>query len=544
MTRNRIEQHSQRLSSVLALVALFFNPLSVFADTSTNVTVSVDAAKVVQTVDGRVFGLNTAAWDSHLDEPETKRLVGAAGVQALRYPGGSWADGFDFTKSVFHGMPVTSQFADLCAATKSQGYIIVNYGSGTPEMAAAWVAYCNASPKSAVKIGVDEKGRDWKTAGYWAALRAALPLIADDSLNLLRASRPKPFGIRYWEIGNECYGSWEGDGHLVKHDGVVYAQFYARASGLMKSIDPTVKTGAVVTAGEDDWGSQQETVPNPVTGKLHKGWTAITLSTLNGLGVTPDFAVYHDYPEQPGQENDASLLHSSGHWISDANALRLIFNQYLGAARGSRVELDCTENNCTTFNPGKQSTSLVDGLFYADSLGSLLQTEFRALLWWDLHNGIDEKRNNSPALYGWRQYGDYGFLSSESKSLGVTENTPYPTYFAFKLGSLFARAGDKIIAAQSSSSDLAVYACHQKQGGLSLLLINKSPESAMTTKIALAGFTPQGMARTWQYGEAQDTAQSKGASVDLASGRLAEPGKTFAAQLPPYSMTVILLQKK
>ena len=508
------------------------------------VTVEVDTAKTIQVVDPRVFGLNTAAWDGHLDEPRTKHLVAAAGVQALRYPGGSWADTFDFTKRVFPEMPVTSQFADLCAFSHAQGYIIANYGSGTPQMAAAWVAYCNASPQSRIIIGRDETGRDWKTAGYWASLRAAAPLAADDGLNLLRASHPALFGIRMWEIGNECYGSWESDSHLLKHDGVMYAQFFAHTTALIKRVDPQCKTGLVVTAGEDDWGSQQETVTNPVTGKQHKGWTAVALSTLRGLGVTPDFAVYHCYPEQPGQENDFFLLHSSTHWATDASALRTMLTQYLGQSQGSRVELDCTENNCTTFNPGKQATSLVDGLFYADSLGSLMQTEFRALIWWDLHNGIDPNRNNSDALYGWRKYGDYGILSSESKALGVTENTPYPAYFAFKLGALFARGGDKIVDARSYNPDLAAYACRKQSGQLSLLLINKTPSSSMTAQIHLTGFTSKKSARSWQYGEAQDTAQSQGESVDIVQTNVSVSGKTLTVQLPPYSMTVILMQKK
>ena len=84
----------------------------------------------------------------------------------------------------------------------------------TPEMAAAWVAYANAGSTllgtgADVTLGVDSAGTDWKTAGYWSALRAAAPLGLDDGRNFLRLNHAAPFAYKYWEVGNECYGSWE-----------------------------------------------------------------------------------------------------------------------------------------------------------------------------------------------------------------------------------------------------------------------------------------------------------------------------------------------
>jgi hypothetical protein len=89
--------------------------------------------------------------------------------------------------------------------------------------------------------------------------------------------------------------------------------------------------------------------------------------------------------------------------------------------QAASVELVCTENNSVYSNPGKQTTSLVNGLFYADSVGQILQTEFNTLMWWILRNAQETGNNNSPSLYGWRQYGDYGMLSGQ--------NDPYPTYY-------------------------------------------------------------------------------------------------------------------
>ena len=44
----------------------------------------------------------------------------------------------------------------------------------------------NGRTFGATVIGTDSMGRDWKTAGYWAGLRASSPLAKDDGLNFLR----------------------------------------------------------------------------------------------------------------------------------------------------------------------------------------------------------------------------------------------------------------------------------------------------------------------------------------------------------------------
>src|SRR4029079_7881514 len=102
-------------------------------------------------------------------------------------------------------------------------------------------------------------------------------------------------------------------------------------------------------------------------GQVHNGWTPVMLTTLRSLGVTPDFLIHHSYLQGPGLEGDAALLQSARIWTSDAANLRQMLTDYLGAA-GAGVELACTEHNSVYTNPGKQSTSLVNGLFLADTI--------------------------------------------------------------------------------------------------------------------------------------------------------------------------------
>ena len=263
--------------------------------TPATVHVAVNASQSLQTIDSRVFGVNTAIYDPYLGSANTQTLMTAAGARAFRFPGGSQSDEYDWTTPQ-SGQSTTPTYGSLVNALAAQAFIIVNYGSGSPQMAAAWVAYCNATTSSTVNIGLDNAGRDWKTASYWAALRGASPITPDDGLNFLRVGHAAPYGVHHWELGNECYGTWENDTHTPKQDPVLYAGFAQSATALMKQVDPTIVTGIVITAGEDDWGNQTETVTNPVTGVSHKGWTSNVLATLNAAGFVPDFVILHNYP--------------------------------------------------------------------------------------------------------------------------------------------------------------------------------------------------------------------------------------------------------
>ncbi|HEY6329830.1 MAG TPA: alpha-L-arabinofuranosidase, partial [Blastocatellia bacterium] len=268
----------------------------------------------------------------------------------------------------------------------------------------------------------------------------------------------------------------------------------------------------------------------------HYGWTPVLLSTLVSMGVTPDFAIYHRYEQAPGQENDATLLQAAATWKDDAANLRMMLNDYLGQA-GASVELVCTENNSVYTNPGKQSTSIVNGLYLADSTGELMQTEFNSLVWWDLHNGRLFNDNNSPSLYGWRQYGDYGIMAPNNKS-------PYPTYYVKTLLSHFASGGDQVVTASSDNTLLAAYSVLGADGTLRLMVINKSPKATTTANIQLTGFNATGTATLFSYGIPQDNAaKNHKGSPDVAETSVSNVSSNFSYKFKPYSVSVLVLSQ-
>jgi hypothetical protein len=508
-------------------------------------TVTVDATQVVRSVNTQIQGVNIDWWDSTLNTSQTASMVEAAGLTAYREPAGSGADTFHFNVGPsYNGQGTAATFAQFIASVNGIGMVTVNYGTGSPQEAAAWLAYLNASPSSTVNIGYGEQWNstsstwvqvNWQTAGYWASLRAASPLATDDGLNFLRIGRTAPFNTYYFEVGNEVYGSWETDEHGsggdtgAPRDPATYIAFAKTFSILANEISPGVSIG--------------------VDGDGPDTWMADVLQQCAAQGFTPGFISDHNYMQEPGDESDSFLLQdtvadsaSSLSWAARSAGYRSQLTEYLGSA-GNNVELLATEFNSVSYDPGKQTTSLVNGLFVADSLGAILETSYDGSYIWDLRNGFDNTNNDSSSLYGWRQGGDYGIIGSSGSAPSTGTYVPYPTYFAEQLVSKIAHSGDTVVAVSGTSSTLSVYAVRQQDGDMDLLVINKSSTSTQSPTLSFTGFQPSGQATFWQYGEAQDTAQSQSTngSSTLANftQTLSVNGSSVTISFPAYSMTVV-----
>ena len=113
------------------------------------------------------LGLNAAPWD-YIYAANTSAgggvdviqpLLKAAGIGLLRYGGGSYADYYDWqtNTNIQNCLPydATASFTSSCSSSDSldfsqfsqqtraigaQSFVTVNYGSGTPALAAVWVA--------------------------------------------------------------------------------------------------------------------------------------------------------------------------------------------------------------------------------------------------------------------------------------------------------------------------------------------------------------------------------------------------------------------
>ena len=472
------------------------------------VNISLNTTQSVRTVDTRHFGVNLAMWDTFYDPPNhttTTALMQEMGTTIVRMPGGSLSDEYHWgsNKTLTNTWEWSASFADMVRVNTNAGvqaFIVVNYGSGTPQEAAGWVRHANITNN---------------------------------------------LGYKYWEIGNECYGSWETDTNAFHHDPYTYAVRASNYIAQMKAADPTIKIGVVSVPGEGSYSNQfngMHPAYNSRTAQTNFGWTPIMLATLKSMNVTPDFLIHHVYPEYTdgnnpagSSDNDVTLLQSTANWAADSASLRQMITDYFGIS-GTNIELVVTENNSDAGAQGRQSTSLVNGLYYADSFGQLLKTEFKGFVWWDLRNGTDTSGFFNSSIYGWRTYGDLGLVNGLS--------TRHPTFYAAKLTQWFARPGDKILTPTSDYSYLSAFAARRANGSVSLFVVNKSMVTNLNAQVALTGFTPVAAATLRSYGIVNDEAartNGPAASQDITTNSIANAGASFTYNFPKMSMTLFTL---
>ncbi|NOS72852.1 MAG: alpha-L-arabinofuranosidase [Verrucomicrobia bacterium] len=468
------------------------------------INVSIQTTQKLATADQRHFGVNIAQWDSHLKSPDnstSSSLLKEMGCLVVRMPGGSLSDEYHWAAPPVN--PWEASFGEMVRVSTNAGvqaFIVVNYGSGTPEEAAGWVRHSNITNN---------------------------------------------LGYKHWEIGNECYGLWERDTNAFDHDPYTYAIRASNYIAQMKAADPGIKIGVVSAPGENSFSNQFNYLHpayNSRTGQTNYGWTPIMLATLKSMNVTPDFLVHHHYPEYTAgnnpagsSDNDLTLLQSTGNWASDAASLRQMIADYFGTG-GTNIELVVTENNADAGVQGRQSTSIVNGLYYADSLAQLLKTEFKGFVWWDFRNGTDTGGYFDSTIYGWRTYGDLGMVNGPS--------TRHPTFYAAKLMQWFARPGDKILAATSDYQWLSTYAARRANGSITLLVVNKSQITDLNSQITLNGFTPASTAIVRSYGILNDeAARTNGPATakDISTNSVSIASASFTRSFPTYSMTLLTL---
>ncbi len=468
----------------LALTPLLFAVPS-FAQTTATVTVSAGAP--LGTIPATAVGVNTAVWDGNLLDPAVPGLLSSAGLTTLRFPGGSTSDVYHWqTQTLNDGgyLNAANTFDAFMGVAKQTGaapIITVNYGSnaagnggGDPAEAAAWVDYANTIKK---------------------------------------------YGVKYWEIGNEIYGNgeyggaWETDKHS-DHSPAAYGANVVLYADAMKAKDPAIKIG-VVLASPGDWPDGQS-----------PDWNS---GVLAACGAKIDFVVVHWYAQGPGSESDAGLLGDTSYLPAKTVKLRALIAKYCGA-NAPNVPIFVTETNSVSYNPGKQTVSLVNGLFAADNVMTWLESGVANVDWWDLHNGSQTINNNSASLFGMAEYGDYGLLSNGSGSEPAA-NTPFAPYYGLQMLSHLGKSGDQMVSASSSSPTVAVHAVKQAGGKLALLLINKDPNNAVAASISVAGFAPAAVSTVYSYGQGS-------AAITSASGTA---GVSFTQTLTPYSLSTVML---
>ncbi|MCL6545759.1 MAG: alpha-N-arabinofuranosidase, partial [Bryobacteraceae bacterium] len=211
--------------------------------------IKIDTDRVVSEVHPHVFGnfaehLGRVIYGGIFDEgsplsdengfrKDVMKAVQGLGVTILRWPGGNFVSGYNWRDGIgprdlrpkrpdyaWGGVESnrfgTDEFLLYCERAGVEPFIVINAGTGTVDEARFWVEYVNGD-------------RDT----YWANQRR-------------KNGREKPWGVKYWGLGNELDGPWQL-GHKNAED---YAKFALEAAKGMRWMDPSIK---LIAAGSSNF---------------------------------------------------------------------------------------------------------------------------------------------------------------------------------------------------------------------------------------------------------------------------------------------------
>jgi alpha-N-arabinofuranosidase len=202
-------------------------------------TCEVQADQPVGPVPPGVFGTNVEWFnngnglvnDRGQFDGQLVRLAGEQGITLVRFPGGTLSDFYHWKNGIGpqdrrptspHGSDSgrsvnrfgTPELMKFCGQIGANPLLTVNVGTGTPEEAAAWVAYCN-------QPGHAERAAD----GF-----------------------PEPFGVKLWEVGNELYLSGNDVERSITMPPEQYAARFLAFAKAMRAVDPRISLMAIGTA--------------------------------------------------------------------------------------------------------------------------------------------------------------------------------------------------------------------------------------------------------------------------------------------------------
>ncbi len=340
----------------------------------------LDARSSGPTVSRDAYGASIVTWYDFRQSFVNPSLR-KAGIGLARFPGGSESDAYHWEHggSLCDGMGYISPgstFDHLVTHTAGPLHIDVaitlNYGSNRA---------CNGG-------GEPSEAAAWVTE-----------------------AKNHGYQVPYWTVGNEVYGSWEYDLHPHPHDPATYSD--AVRTGYypaVKHADSQAKLGVVVD------------VPSDYT------WNDEVLKHAQPF----DFVELHYYPEYNVDSDKKLLGPDVDNFANDLSGLRSQMNT---AGLSKNMPIYLGEFNNDAGEEGKQSVSIVNGLYLGQILGTILNAGVPMATWWLAYGSCDESGDYSKRLYGWQHFGSEALFSDGlpdgdegcANTPKIPGGTPFPT---------------------------------------------------------------------------------------------------------------------
>jgi hypothetical protein len=489
------------------------------------------------------LGLNVAPWDyiyaadvsagGGLDTIQP--LLKAAGVGLLRYGGGSYADYYDWQTNTdiqtciwgnpygsFTGAPFPydttapftgascdntdslpfDQFSSQAKAIGAASFVTVNYGSGTPAEAAAWVSHSLSTPGDSVALW--EVGNE--NYGCW-------------EVNNLLAQAPEDFqgykpndysSVNGVDENPTCPQVTQGDAQGTQTLATSYAVNARQFMVAMKQADPAAQIGVPWAFGSDVAGAS---VPD------NSEWNN---TVLGQDGRYVSFVDAHYYPFSFGGATGGSNP-TDQQVLQSLTSVPSLYGQIRGEldARdpGAQVvvgETGVSNNETTTV------CTPAGALFAAGDVLSWLAAGAQSVDWWDMNNyGNTGATCTNP---------DYGMFTSDSPP------APETPYYGYVLASVLARPGALLgTLSTTDPADVLAYQSRLPGGQQAVAFINTNTSSAQTASFRAP---LQGQLKTWTYTAANQNVTNS----TIVQGTTSASSLASGITLPPESMVILETQ--
>ena len=455
----------------------------------TNIT--VNASTSVVTIPSEIYGNNMAPWVGTNNGSDATYVTAmqVSGCRNIRWPGGSWADILNWNNIVCQGsfdIP-TPQYITFLQKFGGQMHAICNFSG----------FWCNTQFTHTQAVSLATAWVTWNMTNTGSA----------------RA--------KYWDIGNENYGSWEQGGQGASGstlNGTVYGQYFVDYYKAMKAVDPSILIGAVGSPGSGDYNS----------------WTPKLLAAVKAAGVIPDYLIIHQYPGPSGTGSgvDASSLTNLNLPNSSKTSLDAMVSANLGSSYVGQVKYYNDEYN---INNGLSilMNEYVNALFCSQWMLESAKSGWIGCNLWATKNG------GSP---------DFGFINTST-------DVPFPNYYVFPM--LSGRFGNNMVNCSSSAATVRSYAATDASGNLTLFIVNNHPTNSMPANISVTGFTPASTGQAWVMlpsgssptGAPQEApglqinGNTNPSPANIASivGTSQATGSTFSVNLQPNEMLLLVI---
>lgn len=425
-------------------------------------TVTIDASSVITRIPRTIFGHNAVWWMGPLPAQavtDVKNLN--AGI--IRFPGGNSANNYFWNEEEGH-LPddVPNTAVNENGVTQPASYL---YGKTNLN----W--QFNLNNYYELLQSTNSKGIISVNYSYARYSTSATPLAnaAHLAAQWIRFDNGR---TKYWEIGNEHYGSWQAGYRINKaanKDGqpeIITGELYGNHANVFidsmrkaaADINKTIHIGVVLyeAAATESWQTQTT-----------KTWNA---GVLNASKNKADFYVIHNYYTSSGNENAMAILNSASTVTTEmAHFMGQEFQKY--GATPKPIALD----EWNIFASGsKQQVSNVSGLFAVIVQAEAIKNQYGMAARWDLVNG-------------WDNGNDHGLFSGGDEP-GIPKWNLRPSfYYMYYFQKLL---GDRMIpSAVTGTTAVKSYATTYSSGEANVSLVNTS-STAQNVLLKFNNFNP------------------------------------------------------